>query len=371
MIAENLRNLLKEARIEINGPNPWDIQVHDRRWYGRVIRDRNLGLGESYMDGWWGCDQIDEMIYRLLRVGLEQRVRGNLRYLARALPALIFNLQSRARARIIAARHYDLGNDLFFSFLDPYNQYSSGYFKNTDDLAQAQQNKLALIAAKLNLSEQDRLLDIGCGWGGLAKYVAERYGSAVTGVNIARRQLQYAETFCRGLPVDFIDCDYRVIKGCFTKTVSVGMFEHVGRKNYRAFMKTVHRCLADEGVFLLHTIGRNVSRAGCDPWITRYIFPNSMLPSIAQIARAAERLFVIEDWHNLGPHYDRTLMAWNANFQNAWAELKSRYDERFKRMWEYYLLSCAGAFRARHVHVWQVVMTKSSTGAPQPDCRKV
>lgn len=371
MIAETLRSLLKEAGIEINGPDPWDIQVHDRRWYGRVIRDRNLGLGESYMDGWWDCAQIDEMIRRLLRGGLAQQVRGSLRYLARSLPALVFNLQSRARARIIAARHYDLGNDLFFSFLDPYKQYSSGYFENTDDLDQAQQNKLALIAAKLNLAAGERLLDIGCGWGGLARYVAERFGCAVTGVNISREQLRYAGEFCQGLPVNFQDCDYRAIEGCFNKAVSVGMFEHVGRKNYRAFMKTVHRCLADDGIFLLHTIGRNISRAGCDPWITRYIFPNSMLPSTAQIARAAERLFLIEDWHNLGHHYDRTLTAWNANFQNAWHRLKSRYDERFKRMWEYYLLSCAGAFRARFLQVWQIVMTKFNTGTPQPDCRKV
>lgn len=371
MIADTVHGLLKEAGIEINGSNPWDIQVHDRRWYGRVIRDRNLGLGESYMDGWWDCSQIDEMIRRLLRGGLAQQVRGDLRYLARSLPALIFNLQSRARARIIAARHYDLGNDLFFSFLDSYKQYSSGYFENTDDLDQAQQNKLTLIAAKLNLAAGERLLDIGCGWGGLARYIAERFGCAVTGVNISCEQLRYAGEFCQGLPVDFQDCDYRAIEGCFNKAVSVGMFEHVGRKNYRTFMKTVHRCLTDDGIFLLHTIGRNISCAGCDPWITRYIFPNSMLPSAAQIARAAERFFIIEDWHNLGRHYDRTLMAWNANFHNAWPRLKSRYDERFKRMWEYYLLSCAGAFRARQIQVWQIVMTKSNTGTPQPECRKV
>jgi len=208
------------------------------------------------------------------------------------------------------------------------------------------------------------VLDIGCGWGGLAKYMAERSGCSVTGVNISREQLGYAREFCKGLPVTFLDCDYRVVKGSFDKIVSVGMFEHVGCKNYRTFMQVVRRCLKPDGIFLLHTIGSNVSQTGCDPWINRYIFPNGMLPSIAQIARATEGLLAIEDWHNLGPHYDKTLMAWNANFQKAWPNLQSRYDERFRRMWTYYLLSCAGAFRARNIQVWQVVMTPVGTSQP-------
>ena len=227
-----------------------------------------------------------------------------------------------------------------------------------------------MICRKLNLNASDRVLDIGCGWGGLAKYAAERFGCRVTGVNISREQLRSAREFCQDLPVRFEDRDYRTIEGCFDKIVSVGMFEHVGRKNYRAFMRTVHRCLRDDGAFLLHTIGGNTSRTGCDPWVTRYIFPNGMLPSTAQIARAAERLFVIEDWHNLGPHYDRTLMAWNANFQEAWPRLQAQYDARFKRMWEYYLLSCAGAFRARNIQIWQIAMTKYGAGTRQPVCRE-
>ncbi len=366
MQAHTVRELLKGADIQVNGPNPWDIQVHDHRWYGRVIRDKNLGLGETYMDGWWDCERLDEMIFRLLCGGLEDRVRGNLKYLFRLLPAALFNLQSRARARMIAARHYDLGNDLFFSFLDPYRQYSCGFFEGTDDLDRAQQNKMEMICRKLNLSASDHMLDIGCGWGGLTRYAAERYGCTVTGVNISEQQLRYARDLCHGLPVRFQNRDYRGVKGSFDKIVSVGMFEHVGRKNYRAFMNVARRCLKDHGIFLLQTIGGNTSRTGCDPWITRYIFPNGMLPSTAQIARAVERLFVIEDWHNIGPHYDRTLMAWNANFQEAWPRLSIRYDERFKRMWEYYLLSCAGAFRARSIQVWQIVMTPFGVGAAQP-----
>jgi len=369
MLTETVQELFQKAGIRIDGTDAWDIRVHSARFYTRAVREKNLGLGESYMDGWWDCGQVDEMICRLLKSDLQDRIRGSLRYQLRLLPAVLFNLQSRARARRIAKHHYNFGNDLFFSFLDPFNQYSCAYFQDVSDLNKAQEKKLELICGKLDLRPSDHLLDIGCGWGGLARYAAERVGCAVTGVNISSEQLEYARNFCRELPVTFLDCDYRAIAGRFDKIVSVGMFEHVGQKNYRIFMETIRRCLKEDGIFLLHTIGRNTSGAGCDPWITKYIFPNGMLPSVAQIAKAAEGLFVIEDWHNIGPHYDRTLMAWNRNFQAAWPRLKGRYDERFKRMWEYYLLSCAGAFRARSNQVWQVVMTPQGDDAPQPGYR--
>ncbi|MDZ7641530.1 MAG: cyclopropane fatty acyl phospholipid synthase [Desulfurivibrio sp.] len=369
MIANKVRELLARAGITVGGDQPWDIQVHDQRWYARVWRERNLGLGESYMDGWWDCPRIDQMIHRLLTHGLQEEGGAQIKELAYQLPAVVYNLQSRLRARIIAERHYNLGNDLFFSFLDPNLQYSCATFADGDDLAQAQIRKLELIAAKLELKASDHLLDIGSGWGGLAAYLARKYGCRITGVNISQPQLDHARQLCRGLPVDFQERDYRAIEGCFDKVVSVGMFEHVGRKNYRTFMKVVARCLDKNGVFLLHAIGNNISRLGSDPWINKYIFPNSMLPSLAQIGRAAENLFVIEDVHNLGPHYDPTLMAWNDNFQRAWPQLSSRYDARFKRMWEYYLLSCAGAFRARNIQLWQVVMTRHGSGTNQPRCR--
>jgi cyclopropane-fatty-acyl-phospholipid synthase len=158
-----------------------------------------------------------------------------------------------------------------------------------------------------------------------------------------------------------MNCEYRDIKGTFDKIVSVGMFEHVGQKNYKTFMRVVERCLKNNGIFLLQTIGSNDSQVKCEPWIAKYIFPNSMLPSIAQIGKAAKNL-VMESWQNLGTHYEKTLIAWNNNFQKAWPNLKGRYDERFKRMWEYYLLSCAGAFRARYIQIWQIVFTKCGTG---------
>jgi cyclopropane-fatty-acyl-phospholipid synthase len=362
-----LENLLSRAGVAINGPHPWDITVHDERFFARVLRAKNLGLGEAYMDGWWDCRRTDELMCRILRSRLDAPLKGGLNDLPVLLPGLLFNFQSKARARIIAERHYDLGNDLFLAFLDPYNQYSCAYFEGTDDLNQAQQKKLDLICRKTALARTDRVLDIGCGWGGFAKYAAETYGCTVTAVNISSEQIRYAIEFCQGLPVRFLECDYREVEGRFDKIVSVGMFEHVGWKNYRAFMRVVHRCLNDNGIFLLHTIGGNESTRSCDPWITKYIFPNGMLPSIAQISRSVEGLFAVEDWHNLGPHYDQTLMAWHANFRKAWPGLRARYGERFRRMWEYYLLSCAGAFRARSNQVWQIVLTKY--GARQPSCR--
>jgi cyclopropane-fatty-acyl-phospholipid synthase len=359
--------LLAQCEIAINGSNSWDIHVHDDRFYSRVLQNKSLGLGEAYMDGWWDCEQIDELICRVLKGKLEEQVRGNLRLLLPVLSGLVFNRQSKSLSRQVAEQHYDLGNDLFMSFLDPLNQYSCAYFNGADSLEEAQLNKLELICQKLCLERNDHVLDIGFGWGGLAKYIAERYRCRVTGVNISEEQINYAKEFCGNLPVRVLHSDYRDVRDIFTKIVSVGMFEHVGRKNYTTFMRVAHRCLTDDGIFLLHTIGTTASNIHPDPWITKYIFPNGMLPSVAQISKAVEGLFVVEDLHNLGPHYDKTLMAWNRNFQKSWPVLKERYDERFKRMWEYYLLACAGAFRARDIQLWQVVLTKN--GTPQPACR--
>lgn len=362
-----LTDLFSRAGVTVDGPAPWDISVHDRRFFGRVLRHKNLGLGESYMDGWWDCPAIDELVCRLLAARLDETVRDSPRLALAALPARLVNLQTRRGSRLVAHRHYDLGNDLFLGFLDANLQYSCAYFRNGDDLDTAQRRKLDLICDKLGLTPGHTLLDIGCGWGGLARYAASTRGCAVTAVNISREQTRFAREFCAGLPVQVLRQDYREVAGRFDRMVSVGMFEHVGRRNHRAFMKAARRLLKDGGVFLLHTIGNNESLSDCDPWISKYVFPRGLIPSIAQIARAAEGLFVMEDWHNLGPHYDRTLMAWHANFQQAWAGLAERYGPRFKRRWDYYLLSCAGAFRARSIQLWQIVFTPYGTA--QPCCR--
>ena len=357
---------LKSAGILINGPDEWDPQVRDERFYGRVMREKNLGLGESYMDGWWECGRIDELICRVIKCGAENDIKGSLRYALLLLPMELLNMQSRRRSRRVAREHYDLSNELFFSFLDPLHQYSCAYFSDTDDLAEAQVRKLELIARKLELKEGDRLLDIGSGWGGLAKFMASRFGCRVTAVNISKEQLAFAREDCRGLPVEFLERDYRDIEGEYDKIVSVGMFEHVGAKNFRSFMETARRVLAKNGLFLLHTIAGDTSAINCDRWLNRYIFPNGSLPSAAEIASAMEGLFVMEDLHNLGQNYDRTLMRWHENFIKAWPAFAERYGERFRRMWEYYLLSCAGAFRSRAIQLYQVLMSREGDGRAQP-----
>ena len=350
--------LLSMAGIEINGPNPWDIQVHNEKLYHRVLSEGSLGLGESYMDAWRDCEKLDQFFYRIIRADLENKVRLNWRLLLKALWARIYNLQSKRRAFQIGERHYDLGNDLFENMLDKRMVYSCGYWKNARSLDEAQENKLELICRKIGLKKDMRVLDIGCGWGSFVRYAAEKYDAEAVGITVSREQVALGKEVCRGLPVEIRLQDYRDVSERFDRVVSVGMFEHVGYKNYRTFMEFVHGCLEEDGLFLLHTIGGNISVKVPEPWTNKYIFPNGMLPSIKQIAGAVEGLFVVEDWHNFSTDYDKTLMAWNRKFENSWDKIKAKYDERFYRMWKYFLLSSAGAFRARKNQLWQVVFSK-------------
>jgi cyclopropane-fatty-acyl-phospholipid synthase len=358
-MAKNVaQRLLSLAEIEINGSNPWDIQVYDDTFYRRVLDRGTLGLGESYMDGWWDCEKLDEFFYRVLRAQLDTRIKRNYRLLLSILLAKLMNLQSRRRAFHIGEKHYDTGNELFECMLDKRMVYSCAYWKDSSTLDEAQESKLDLICRKLGLKPGMRLLDIGCGWGSFAGYAAEKYGVSVVGITVSREQVELGKTLCNGLPVEIRLQDYRDIDDTFDHIVSLGMIEHVGYKNYREYMKVVHRCLKDEGLFLLHTIGGNRSVTSTDPWINRYIFPNGMLPSIKQLGAAIEELFIMEDWHNFSADYDKTLMAWYTNFRAKRHPLIPRYDDRFLRMWEYYLLSCAGAFRARSNQLWQIVLSK-------------
>jgi cyclopropane-fatty-acyl-phospholipid synthase len=355
---QTVAEFLAFADIRIDGDRPWDIRVHDERFFDKVLSQGSLGLGEAYMDGWWDCDDLEDAIYRLLDADVRKKLRLSPNLLWNGFKAVVLNEQTKMRSKKVAREHYDLGNDLYERMLDPYMQYSCGYFKDTEDLNTAQLQKLDLICRKLMLKKGERLLDIGCGWGGLAKYAAEHYGVEVTGITISKEQAALARERCKGLPVQILEQDYRDLKGTFDKVVSVGMFEHVGYKNYRTFMEKVHSFLPQSGMLLLHTIGGSVSVRTADPWFEKYIFPNSMLPSVSQIARAYEGLFIMEDWHNFGVYYAKTLRAWHANFEKAWPELREKYGDRFKRMWDYYLLSLPAGFHIRHIHLWQVVLTK-------------
>ncbi len=354
-----LQDLMARADVQINGSRPWDMQVHDKHMYERVFASWSLGLGESYMDGEWDCDQLDELFTRLLRADMGSAALGvaRIKLIAEHLRHKLFNLQSKHRAFEVGEQHYDAGNDVFEAMLDSRMIYSCAYWEHAQTLEEAQVAKLDMICRKLQLKEGETLLDIGCGWGGLAKFAAERYGVKVTGVTVSKEQLALAQERVKGMPVELLLQDYRDLQGRFDKVVSVGMFEHVGPKNYDTYFSNVQRLMAPEGIFLLHTIGIAATSQSTDPWIDRYVFPNGKLPSAREIATAVESRFIIEDWHNFGADYDRTLMAWWERFERAWPTLESRYGTRFYRMWKYYLMCCAGFFRSREGQLWQVILT--------------
>ncbi|MCJ7716576.1 MAG: cyclopropane fatty acyl phospholipid synthase [Anaerolineales bacterium] len=364
-----IRDLLASADIEVNGSNPWDIQVIDPRFYDRVLREVELGLGESYMENWWECQAIDQFIDRALQSRLNKKISGNWKILFHMIRTRVFNLQTTARAFKIGEQHYDLGNDLYQAMLDKRLNYTCAYWRDASNLDEAQEAKLDLVCRKIGLEPGMTVLELGCGWGSFAKYAAETYGVEVLGVTVSKEQVKLGMELCRGLPIELRLQDYREVDGTYDRVISIGVMEHVGYKNYRTYMEVVDRTLKPGGIGFFHTIGTNVSDVGINPWTEKYIFPNSMLPSMAQLAAAMEGLFVVEDWHNFGPDYDPTLLAWCDNFERTWPTLLDRYDERFYRMWRYYLLGSAGGFRSRYNQLWQVVFTR--IGDPQPDCRKL
>ena len=357
-LKHTLQKILDIAKVNINRNNPSDIQVHDDRFYQKVLAEGSLGLGESYMEGLWDCNELDGFFYKILKADLGERAKkGGLFW--DILRSKIINLQDKSKAFGIGEKHYDIGNELFQKMLDKRMVYTCGYWRDTDNLDDAQESKLELVCKKVRLKKRMKILDIGCGWGSFGKYAAENYGVEVVGITVSKEQVKLGNELCRGLPVEIRLQDYRDLNKKFDAIVSLGMFEHVGLKNYRTYMEIANKCLKDEGLFLLHTIGKNESTSLGDPWMDKYIFPNARLPSVKQIGDAIEKLFVLEDWHSFGQDYDKTLMAWHENFNKNWNNLKKDYDEKFKRMWDYYLLSCAGSFRARKNQLWQIVLSKN------------
>ncbi len=363
----HVHGLFEKADIGWEGSRPEDLTVHDKAFYTRLLRDGALGLGESYMDGQWDCEALDQLAAKLVWSGLASEYRTTLTSAIHWVRSRVVNLQNPLRAFEIGERHYDIGNDLYTAMLDQRLAYTCGYWANADDLDAAQEAKLDLVCRKVGLRPGMRVLDLGCGFGCFSRYAAEKYGVEAVGFTVSKAQVELGMEMCKGLPVELRLDDYRNASGTYDAVVSIGLMEHVGYKNYRTYMELVDRCLADGGVALVHTIGSNHSEKDLSPWFDKYIFPNAMLPSLAQLAAATEGLFNIEDVHNIGPHYDPTLMAWNEKFERAWPELRDAYDERFRRMWRFYLLTSAGGFRSRYMQLWQMVLTK--TGARQPDCR--
>lgn len=351
-----IADLLASADIQLNGNRPWDMQLHDDYFLTQVLSRGNLALGEAYMAGDWECEALDVFFCRILTHQLHTHVKPT-RLLWHVLTSHLLNLQTPRRAWQVGFRHYDLGNQLYQAMLDERMVYTCGYWRHAQSLTDAQRDKLELVCQKLKLQPGMRVLDIGCGWGSFMKYAAEHYGVSCVGITVSQQQVELGQHMCAGLPIEFRLQDYRTLDESFDAVVSLGMFEHVGQRNYRRFMQVVAKCLKPRGLFLLHTIGRNRDSRGTDPWINRYIFPNGELPCLAHIDTASRDLLRAEDIENLSADYDPTLMAWYRNFDQSWPSLSHDYDETFYRMWRYYLLSCAGAFRARDLQVWQWVFS--------------
>ena len=353
---------LADADIKVNGTRPFDIQVHNDRVYTRVALQGALGFGESYVDGEWDTEDLAELINRIVKAGIDKGRRGLTGKLIEFAHAAR-NEQSKRLSLRVAERHYDLDNALYKKMLDPRMVYTCAYFgRGAKTLAQAQEDKMRLVCEKIGLKPGQRVLDIGCGWGSFAKFAAEEFGAEVVGITIAKEQIVLGQELCKGLPVEIKYLDYRDIpktfpKGHFDHVISIGMFEAVGPKNFRQYMEAARWAVKPDGFFLLHTIG--APESGFDPWLERYIFKGGIIPAMEQIAHSVKNIFVMEDVHNFGSYYDLTLCAWWENFKASWPELKAtgKYDERFYRMWHYYLHLCAGAFRARQLQLWQIVLS--------------
>jgi cyclopropane-fatty-acyl-phospholipid synthase len=361
--------LLKLAGITVNGKNPWDMQVHNPKLFQRVIAEGSLGLGEAYMDGWWDCEALDQFFEHIVRADLAHKVSPSLDLIWLWLSSTVQNRQDKNRVFQVADVHYNLGADVFADTFDKRLTGSCGYWSGNPpatNLDDSQDAKLDLVCRKIGLKPGETVYDIGCGWGAFLGYAAEKYGAKGVGVTVSSEQIDYAKKRYAGLPIDFQLMDYRNFKGGpVDKVVSMGMFEHVGSKNYRTYFEGALRAMKPDGLFLLHTIIGNYKSNAIDPWLNKYIFPNGVLPTVGQIGTAVEGLFVVEDFHNFGPDYDKTLMAWANKFATNRAKYAAmpQYGERFCRMWEYYYLCCAAGFRTRDISVGQFVL--SPKGVPE------
>jgi len=357
-----ITELLRSGDIQIDGSRPWDLTVENDRLYARIAKDGLTGLGESYVDGWWDCEALDQMFDRCLRADLPAKLRFSRPVLMRYAREKIFNFQNKPGAWRNGKAHYNMGNTLFEKTLDRRLAYSCAFWEGAKNLDEAQENKLELICQKLGLKPGMRVLDIGSGWGSFVGYAAERHGCEMVGITVSDQQAQFTRERYEGLPIEIRLQDYRDMNEQFDRVVSIGMFEHVGPKNYKTYMRVVERCLKDDGLCLLHFFATQRPWPNLLDsemlWITKYIFPGLVVPSLGQVGAAIDGRFVTEDLHNFGADYDRTLMEWFINFDRNWADLKGDYDEEFYRLWKYYLLKCAGGFRSRKYQLWQLVFSK-------------
>lgn len=366
----NARLLLTRAFQKIGVEPGADMVVHDNRFYDRVLKDHTIGFGEAYVEGWWDAPDLT-VLFRKLIDGVPQlrkHLKLNLHILAYNWLDGWLNRQLRARALRDVQFHYDIGNELYEVMLDPNMVYTCAYFKDPAwTLERAQVEKIDLVYQKLHVPEHKgaplRVLDIGCGWGYGLIHGASNYGISGVGISLAKEQIELANRRAAGLPLEFRLQDYRDLQEQepFDVIFSLGMFEHVGKRNYRRFMETVHRNLKPGGLFLLHTIGAK-QHGPSDPWIRKYIFPGAYIPDLADVAESAEGMFIEHDFQNFGLYYARTALEWCSRFESGYEKLRALrpdfYDQRFFRLWKYYLQSSAASFYSGWNQVWQFVFSK-------------
>ena len=347
------------------------VSIADYRTAARIGANPALALGEAWMD-----DKVrveDGSIYDLLDLvgrNLKYARRPRLGPVRKLISDLFQQWNARAQARRNVAHHYDLSGELYRRFLDEDMQYSCAYFADEDmTLEEAQAAKKRHIAAKMLIRPGDKVLDIGCGWGGMGLTLAEEYGAEVTGVTLSTEQLAVARQRAerRGLEnrARFELTDYRDVAGPFDRIVSVGMFEHVGRPNYQAYFDTIARLLTDEGVAVVHSIGRSDGPSLMQPWIAKYIFPGGYIPALSEVLPAVERAgLIVTDVEILRLHYAETLRHWRDRFEARRAEIAQIYDERFCRMWDFYLAASEIAFRHRDHMVFQLQLARKIDAVP-------
>ncbi|MDC0357386.1 cyclopropane fatty acyl phospholipid synthase [Oligoflexia bacterium] len=363
-LAINFQSLLSEVQVD----KDMEEALQNPSVLRHYINDGVLGLGETYMQGQWDTARLDQFMYHAFtRPGPDYGNRLWLTFILHRMKERLIDAQAGLKAFNIGREHYDIGNDLFKAMLDKGMSYTGGYWAEAATLEEAQTAKLELICRKLDLKPGMHILDIGCGWGNFAKYAAENYGVAVTGVTVSKEQAEEATKLCQGLPVEIKLQDYRSLVGQFDHIVSIEMIEAVGRKNLPVYYSTVERLLKDNGRFLLQVISTETcsrrSNRRVDQfllWILKYIFPDGYLPKATELADAGGTKLIPQAWENFGPDYDKTLMAWGENFNTYWGALKDNYGEDFKRRWNFYLYSCAALFRARLVHLYQIVYSKNT-----------
>ncbi|XP_021964854.2 cyclopropane-fatty-acyl-phospholipid synthase [Folsomia candida] len=361
---------LDQVGITINKGGPCDIKnrnfmTSQDTVYIRAINEGILGFGESYMDGDWDAEDIPAVFYKIFANDapiLRMFMNPWNRFLY-YMQFSFFNLQTKQRVYDVAKIHYDLGNEFFENMLDSTMNYTCGYFKDTDNLEKAQLAKMDFVAAKLGIKQGMTVLDIGCGFGGMARHLAINYGATVTAVTISKEQATFAQQACRGLPVTVKVMDYRDVSGTYDRVVSLGDLEHIGPANYGTFFKTVSRCLKEDGLCLIHCMGNyHDVMPHQEPFSAKYVFPGACLPYYTEVMGSLQNLFLIEDWHNFGNDYNLTSVAWRDNFIRNWPKLqqldKIKYDDRFYRMWTFYLGVAIALYKARKIQLWQIVLSK-------------